>query len=333
MASWRIRYFVLQAGTDPSLMYFREPRRGGGPPAGVLLLAGGTVSAAPPSQPTAFIVEASGCVYHLRASSSGQRQHWVDCIAAAIHRAAAAATPSPAAGGSQLRPSPTRSMLTDSGPSVVHARRGSSSSAGADTPLPSPASGAGTPGSATPHGGRHPRGRSRTAASSSETVADATRPGAGNAAGMAAAGTAAVDAYSASLPSLQGRSGRQTMQALMAGGGAGLALESIAEHYQRAMLFMDRHHAELSDEHLAVLAVGSQAQAGSAPVGDNSSGLAIVAASSCGSHKRIIVIACAGLASDCSGRRCPDRGRGGGAVHACDGAQQGAARVEWLAGM
>ncbi|EFN54922.1 hypothetical protein CHLNCDRAFT_134639 [Chlorella variabilis] len=71
---------------------------------------------------------------------------------------------------------------------------------------------------------------------------------------MAAAGTAAVDAYSASLPSLQGRSGRQTMQALMAGGGAGLALESIAEHYQRAMLFMDRHHAELSDEHLAVLA-------------------------------------------------------------------------------
>jgi hypothetical protein len=71
----------------------------------------------------------------------------------------------------------------------------------------------------------------------------------------ATAAAAAIDAYSASLPTLQGLGGRQPMQALMAGVGAGLPLESISEHYQRALLFLERHGGELSSEQLGVLEV------------------------------------------------------------------------------
>ncbi|PRW57389.1 formin 20 isoform X2 [Chlorella sorokiniana] len=63
----------------------------------------------------------------------------------------------------------------------------------------------------------------------------------------------AQEAYSASLPALQGPRGGAPIQALMAGLQSSLPLESIDEHYQRALLFVERHTAELSSEQLAVL--------------------------------------------------------------------------------
>jgi hypothetical protein len=40
-------------------------------------------------------------------------------------------------------------------------------------------------------------------------------------------------------------------------GVSGLPLESIAEHFQRALLFLERHRDELGDEQLAVLEVSA----------------------------------------------------------------------------
>ena len=286
MASWRTRYFVLRGGPDPLLVYYRETRRGTGPPAGVLRLAGGQVGPADGvAGSAAFAVEADGRTYFLRAASAGQRQHWVDSIAAAVRGGAAAAAAHAAAAAQAAAltspfapsgsPSPARrrgsafseaALPSPLGPaaSPLHARRSSSGAASLDVP-PSPASGASTPGSSA--AAAHPAKQSRrslvratkswTAAlfphstsSGSEAAAPAAEgriaarppaglfgtPGGGTTALLAAAAAAAdaADAYSANLPALGGgRGGRKPLQALMAGAGAGLPLESLAEHYQR----------------------------------------------------------------------------------------------------
>ncbi len=268
VASWRTRYFVLHTGgLEPQLAYFRGARREAGPPAGVLRLAGAHV-AIDPHNLTAFSVsDATGRTYHLKAASAGQRQHWTDAIASAVrHAAAAAAHALPPAAGS---PSPSRrpSGLAVPGLAAFQGRRGSTQS---DPPLPSPGgSSVGTPGSAR----RPPRAQRSWAAAlfqHSSSSAEAEVRGASRSGGDAAAAAAqqqqvallapaieAQEAYSASLPALQGPKGGAPIQALMAGLQSSLPLESIDEHYQRALLFVERHTAELSSEQLAVLEVGA----------------------------------------------------------------------------
>lgn len=142
-----------------------------------------------------------------------------------------------------------------------------------DAPLPSPGgSSVGTPGSA-----RRPQRAQRSWAAalfhhSSSTegeVRGASRSGSDAAAAAVAQqqqaallppAVEAQEAYSASLPSLQGPRGGAPIQALMAGLQSSLPLESIDEHYQRALLFVERHTAELSSEQLAVLEVGGAGQ-------------------------------------------------------------------------
>lgn len=299
MASWRTRYFVLQGGAAPCLLYYREARRVPGPPAGVLLLVGGRVAAsAAPGGTLSFAVEAGGRTFHLRAASVGQRHHWVDAIQGAIAAAAAApASPATVQHAVQhqtplLSPSPGRrrsSVVAEPtaagagpqpSPQHHHLRRTSSvrSAGGADAALPSPGGGsaAGTPPS---HGKLAQRAfRSskswaaslplfHSASSGSEAPSEGGRipaRGGGSAAALlpaaaaaAAAADAAADAYSAGLPALSGRRGRQPIKALMAAAGAGLPLESIGEHYQRARLFCQRHGGELSAEQMDVLEVGA----------------------------------------------------------------------------
>lgn len=252
---------MLCSTPNPSLLYHRETRRVTGPPAGTLPLAHARVSTTH-SQPTAFTVEAVGRVYHLRAASAGQRQLWVDAITAAVSRATAAADAAAAAAAAST-PSPPhvangrrRTTLADGAPSSAPAaRRFSSSSAGADTALPSPGSRGSTPGSEQPGSRWPPFGRPWAPHPFSlEGGHDPTQQqAAGGAAVSGARATDGAAAYSAGLPSLQGR---QPIQALMAGV-SGLPLESIAEHYQRALLFLERHRAELGDEQLAVLEVSA----------------------------------------------------------------------------
>ena len=267
VASWRTRYFVLHSGgLEPQLAYFRGARREAGPPAGVLRLAGAHV-AIDPHNLTAFAVsDAAGRTYHLKAASAGQRQHWTDAISSAVRHAAAAAAHAllPAAGS----PSPSRrpTGLAVPGLAGFQGRRASTQS---DAPLPSPGgSSVATPGSAW----RPPRAQRSWASAlfhhSSSTEAEArgaSRSGSDVAAAAAAAqqqtpallgpAVEAQEAYSASLPALQGPRGGAPIQALMAGLQSSLPLESIDEHYQRALLFVERHTAELSGEQLAVLAV------------------------------------------------------------------------------
>ncbi|KAL4452499.1 hypothetical protein ABPG75_008161 [Micractinium tetrahymenae] len=299
VASWRTRYFVLQGGPCPSLLYYREARRVSGPPAGVLPLAGGRVAAgAAPGGALTFAVEAGGRTFHLRAASAGQRHHWVEAIQGAIRSAAAPISPGVAAAGGQHPPQQQQSPLPSPSlgrwrssmaadpsagaagplpsPQQHHMRRSSSvrSAGGADVALPSPggSSAAGTPPSHGKLAQRAVRGSKSWAASLSlfqSTSSGSEAPSEGGriparggssigalpsaATAAAAAAAAAADAYSAGLPALSGRSGRQPLKALMAGAGAGLPLESIGEHYQRARLFCERHRAELSAEQLDVL--------------------------------------------------------------------------------
>lgn len=279
VASWRTRYFLLQecGGPAPQLAYFREARRGAGPPAGVLHLSGAHVTS-DPAHPIAFdVVDAAGRAYHLRAASASQAQHWVDRIGLAIRQAAAVAAAAAAAssGRQQAAASPATARrglaaAAAGGFSPFHARRGS---AGSDAPLPSPgsSSGAGTPASVAK---QRPWtaalfSHSQSATSSSEAEARAAAAGRRTSSGdsfllqqqaaaAAAAGAAGDASYSASLPSLQGPRGGGPIQAMMAGLGASLPQESVDEQYQRALLFMERHAAELSPEQAAVLEVGGR---------------------------------------------------------------------------
>ena len=253
-------------GPEPQLAYYRGARREAGPPAGALRLAGARVAVDAHNLTAFSVCDASGRTYHLKAASAGQRQHWADAIASAVrHAAAAAAHASPAAAS----PSPSRrpTGLAVPGPAAFQGRRSSSHS---DAALPSPGgSSAGTPGSAR----RPPRAQRSWAASlfhhsSTSTEAEArgtSRTGSDAAAAAAQAAAAqqmpaveAAEAYSASLPALQGPRGGAPIQALMAGLQSSLPLESIDEHYQRALLFVERHTAELSSEQLGVLEVGAR---------------------------------------------------------------------------